>query len=105
MKTKKDRGIVRIDQPEKYNHGWWVRRRRGEKTHSKFFTDKRYGGKRKALLAARGFNDKLTESLPPINRTRTAATKAAASRKKTTTTRKKAAPAARRKTITARKRK
>lgn len=70
MKTKKDRGIVRIDQPEKYNHGWWVRRRRGDKTHSKFFTDKRYGGKRKALLAARSFNDKLTETLPPINRTR-----------------------------------
>ena len=93
MTTKKDRGIVRIDQPEKYNHGWWVRRRRGEKTHSKFFTDKRYGGKRKALLAARSFNDNLTAILPPINRKRTAAARRAAAARAATA----------RRTVTARK--
>lgn len=65
MKSRKDRGIVRIDQPEKYNHGWWVRRRRGAKMYSKFFADKKHGGKGKALAAARGYNDELSRMFPP----------------------------------------
>ncbi len=63
MKSRKDRGIVRIDQPEKYNHGWWVRRRRLAKMYSKFFADKKHGGKAKALGAARRYNDELTRVL------------------------------------------
>lgn len=72
MKSSKDRGIVRIDQPEKYNHGWWVRRRRGTKMYSKFFADKKNGGKNKARLAAREFNEELTNKLPPVSRRRSA---------------------------------
>jgi hypothetical protein len=70
MKTAKDRGIVRIDQPEKYNHGWWVRRRRGAKMFSKFFADKKHGGKNKARVFAREYNDELTNKLPPVSRRR-----------------------------------
>lgn len=73
MKSNKDRGIVRIDQPEKYNHGWWVRRRRGTKMYSKFFADKKNGGKNKARLAAREYNEELTSKLPPVSRRRATA--------------------------------
>jgi hypothetical protein len=38
-------GISRIDQPEKHNHGWFVRVRLKGKTTSKFFADKLHRGK------------------------------------------------------------
>ena len=46
-------GISRIDQPEKHNHGYYVRLSRRGKMESKFFADKSNGGKRAALRAAR----------------------------------------------------
>jgi hypothetical protein len=45
--------ISRIDQPEKHNHGFYVRVTRDGKTKSKFFADKLNGGKRAALRAAK----------------------------------------------------
>jgi AP2 domain len=45
--------ISRIDQPERYNHGYYVRLTRNRKTQSKFFADKANGGKRAALRAAK----------------------------------------------------
>ena len=46
------KGISRIDQPEKHNHGFYVRLTRAGKTHSAFFADKSHGGREKALAAA-----------------------------------------------------
>jgi hypothetical protein len=52
-------GISRIDQPEKYNHGYYVRVRRNGKTEAKFFADKGHGGKRAALRAAKEYETEL----------------------------------------------
>ena len=37
---------------------------------SKFFADKKHGGKNKARLSAREYNDELTRKLPPVSRRR-----------------------------------
>jgi len=37
-------GICRIDQPEKYNHGFFVRLQRNGKIYSAFFSNKNHGG-------------------------------------------------------------
>ena len=52
-------GISRIDQPEKHNHGYYVRLSRQGKTEAKFFADKSNGGKRAALRAAREYEAEL----------------------------------------------
>jgi hypothetical protein len=46
------KGISRIDQPEKYNHGFFVRLKRRGKIHSAFFADNAHGGRAAALRAA-----------------------------------------------------
>jgi hypothetical protein len=55
-------GISRIDQPSTRTHGWFVRvqfheRRDGTygPRHRKFFGDHSYGGKRRALQAAKEY--------------------------------------------------
>jgi hypothetical protein len=60
------RGISRIDQPSTRTHGWFVRasfykRRDGSYAphHRKFFGDVTYGGKRRALQAARKYLDQV----------------------------------------------
>lgn len=62
------KGISRIDQEEKHNHGWFVRVTRKGKTYSSFFTDKKHGGKTKALKAAREGLKKLRAKYPPMSR-------------------------------------
>jgi hypothetical protein len=62
------KGISRIDQDEKHNHGWFVRVTRKGKTYSSFFTDKKHGGKTKALKAAREGLKKLRAKYPPMSR-------------------------------------
>ncbi len=62
------KGISRIDQEEKHNHGWFVRVTRKGKTYSSFFTDKKHGGKGKALAAAKIGLVKLREKYPPMSR-------------------------------------
>ncbi|HYP26332.1 MAG TPA: AP2 domain-containing protein [Blastocatellia bacterium] len=52
-------GISRIDQPEKHNHGYYVRLSREGRTESKFFADRSNGGKRAALRAARQYEAEL----------------------------------------------
>lgn len=59
------RGICRIDQPEKRNHGFFVRVQREGKICSGFFTDLKYGGKTKALAAAKLFYAELQKIIPP----------------------------------------
>ncbi len=51
--------VSRIDQPDKNNHGWYVRIRREGVTTSKFFRDSKYGTRTKALKAAIAFRDQL----------------------------------------------
>lgn len=69
-------GISRIDQPEKKNHGFYVRITHRGKTTQKFFPDKSNGGKAKALKAAKAFRDKAFAKLPKSRR------EAAANRRK-----------------------
>jgi AP2 domain len=56
-------GICRIDQPEKYNHGFFVRLQRNGKIHSAFFSDKMHGGRAPALVAAQAHLRKLAAKL------------------------------------------
>jgi len=64
-------GISRIDQPAKRTHGFFVRLRRRGKVHSAFFTDQRYGGRKRALTAAQKHYRKLLAKLgPPVLRKR-----------------------------------
>lgn len=57
-------GITRIDQPEKKNHGFYVRITHRGKGYQKYFPDKSLGGKNKALKAARDYRDSLLEKMP-----------------------------------------
>lgn len=61
-------GISRIDQPEKKNHGYYVRITHKGKTTQKYFPDKASGGKGKALKLAKEYRDKLVSKLPKAKR-------------------------------------
>lgn len=76
-------GISRIDQPEKKNHGWYVRVTYKGKTEQKFFADKAHGSKPKALKMAQEHRDHLVTLLPPA-RQEAAARKRAVSKKVST---------------------
>lgn len=52
-------GICRIDQPEKHNHGFFVRLQRKGKIHPAFFSAKKHGGRAPALAAAQPHHQKL----------------------------------------------
>ena len=56
-------GICRIDQPAKYNHGFFVRLSRRGKIHSAFFSDKKLGGRELALDAAQKHYRQLRKKL------------------------------------------
>ena len=58
---EKHKDIARIDQDIKRTHGWYVRVRYLGKTYSKFFSDRKCGGRYSSLLAALAWRDK-TES-------------------------------------------
>lgn len=47
------KGISRIDQPDKKNHGWFARVTFKGERRSKWFADRQYGGVPRALDAAR----------------------------------------------------
>jgi hypothetical protein len=64
-------GISRIDQLAKRNHGFFVRLQRRGKTHSAFFTDQKYGGRKRALAAAqKQYRKMLAKFGPPMRRRR-----------------------------------
>jgi hypothetical protein len=52
-RRSKTPGISRIDQPSHRTHGFFVRVHFRGKTHSAFFADKKFGGKKAALTAAK----------------------------------------------------
>jgi hypothetical protein len=54
---EKHKDIARIDQEEKRTHGWYVRVRYFGKTHSKFFSDGKCGGRYSSLLSALAWRD------------------------------------------------
>jgi hypothetical protein len=59
------RGLTRIDHPPKKTHGWMVRLIRGTVKEHQFFSDKKYGGKRKARDAAAERYAELLKTAPP----------------------------------------
>lgn len=64
IKPRPNYGITRIDQPEKKNHGYYVRITHRGKTHQKYFPDKSSGGKAKALKLAKEHREKLLSRMP-----------------------------------------
>ncbi len=63
---EKHKDIARIDQEEKRTHGWYVRVRFYGKTHSKFFSDRKCGGRYSSLLAALAWRDKTEAKIGKI---------------------------------------
>lgn len=63
-KSKSKKGISRIDSGS--THGWFVRGYRNGKTYSKLFSDRKCGGKTKALNLAVEHRDALYEELGTI---------------------------------------
>lgn len=63
---EKHKDIARIDQESKRTHGWYVRVRFLGKTHSKFFSDKKCGGRYSSLLSAISWRDKTEKKLGKV---------------------------------------
>jgi hypothetical protein len=63
---EKHKDIARIDQDSKRTHGWYVRVRFLGKTHSKFFSDLKCGGRYSSLLSAISWRDKIESKLGKI---------------------------------------
>ncbi len=63
---EKHKDIARIDQESKRTHGWYVRVRYLGKTHSKFFSDKKCGGRYSSLLSAISWRDKTEKKLGKV---------------------------------------
>ena len=62
-----ERGITRYDRDgDDLSNGYLVRATRDHKTHAKFFSDAKQGGKRKALAAARQALQELVAELPAV---------------------------------------
>ena len=57
------KSISRIDQPEKNNHGFYVRVSFRGQQYRKFFNDKKYGGEEGALDAAIKYRNELEQEL------------------------------------------
>jgi hypothetical protein len=55
--ASENKDIARIDQESKRSYGWYVRVRFKGKVYSKFFSDKKNGGRNSALLAAITWRD------------------------------------------------
>lgn len=63
---EKHKDIARIDQETKKTHGWYVRVRFLGKTHSKFFSDRKCGGRPSSLLSAISWRDKIEKKLGKV---------------------------------------
>ncbi|WP_022835250.1 AP2 domain-containing protein [Salisaeta longa] len=82
----KPKNVFRIDiepteeAPDRHpTHGWQVRIKRQKKQHTKYFSDKRFGGTDEALEAAVAYRDELLDELPdpldPVKRSAEARSK------------------------------
>ncbi len=63
---EKHKDIARIDQESKRTHGWYVRVRFQGKTHSKFFSDRKCGGRYSSLLSAIAWRDTTEKRLGKV---------------------------------------
>jgi hypothetical protein len=64
--SEKHKDVARIDQEIKKTHGWYVRVRFLGKTHSKFFSDRKCGGRDTSLLLAVSWRDKTEKKLGKV---------------------------------------
>lgn len=62
------KGIARVDQIDKRQHGFLVRLQRGGERHSAFFSDQEHGGRAQALAAARRQYAALCRKYPSTTR-------------------------------------
>ena len=65
-KLEKHKDVARIDQEDKRTHGWYVRVRFNGTTHSKFFSDRKCGGRYASLLAALAWRDVTEKQLGKV---------------------------------------
>lgn len=63
---EKHKDIARIDQESKRTHGWYVRVRYTGRTHSKFFSDRKCGGRYSSLLSAISWRDQTERRLGKV---------------------------------------
>lgn len=63
---EKHKDVARIDQESKRTHGWYVRVRFLGKTHSKFFSDRKCGGRYSSLLSAIAWRDQTEKKLGKV---------------------------------------
>jgi hypothetical protein len=63
---EKHKDIARIDQESKRTHGWYVRVRYTGRTHSKFFSDRKCGGRYSSLLSAISCRDQTERKLGKV---------------------------------------
>jgi hypothetical protein len=61
-------GITRVDHEPSRTHAWRVTIQRQGKVHVGHFSDGVYGGKAKALTAAKRFRDEIVAKHPPLSR-------------------------------------
>ena len=61
--VEKQKDIARIDQAGKRTYGWYVRVRYFGKTYSKFFSDRKCGGRYSSLLSAMAWRDERESEL------------------------------------------
>jgi hypothetical protein len=61
-------GISRIDDDQHRTHAWRVSFSRRGKRYVKNFPDKKWGGKQRALTAAKEYRDKFLKQNPPLTR-------------------------------------
>ena len=61
-------GISRIDDEKRYSHGWRVSLCRQGRRLVESFSDKKHGGKQRALRRAQRRRDELLRKFPPISR-------------------------------------
>ena len=66
LELEKHKDIARIDQETKRTHGWYVRVRYIGKTHSKFFSDKKCGGRNSSLLSAISWRNKKEKEIGKV---------------------------------------
>lgn len=60
--------IYRIDHDHSHTHSWYVTIQRRGRIYHRHFTDSVYGGKRKALDAAKMYRDSRMAALRPLTR-------------------------------------
>jgi hypothetical protein len=59
-------GITRIDHDKNRTHSWVVVISRKRKTYFRSFSDRTYGGKNRALAAAKRYRDEILATYPPM---------------------------------------